>query len=703
MSSATTYFSLIIKTIILFLIVFFAVSNTKIYSQTKEIDSLLKALSSIKGEREKIPILTALSIAYTSVDVDKKYYYSQQYLAIGKKYKIDSLIPMAYMDMGMKHGIQSHYDSSMYYFTKGLEIAKEKGFKKQEARAYVCIGYTLDRLNNPKAAIKNYELALAILKKSKFKRGLNQTYINLGSLYYDITEYKIAEDYFKEAFKIAQETKDKNGIAQGYFNLGGTSYKLGDAKKARQYYLKSLELREEMNDLNGIALASWGLGEISSFEGKYDEAQKYLDRALKNNRILQNKYQEMAVMITTAKNYLKQKNYKKAEELSKISLENSNAGDSYVIAKKSLENLIQIYQEKKDFVKAFDYQSQLIALNDSANEEKARNDLIYNDFKRMKSENSNLEKDNEFISNKNSSYIRTIYIVSSLLLVVLILLFLYLRKTRQKNKMNKILENQKMEIININKELVNLNKELLNQNDITKKQKEELEHINAVKNKFFSIVSHDLRSPISTLKMLFNSYSSGHLTREEMDVLLKKLEENIFDTADFLDNLLEWSKSQLEGMEVVPEQFTIKKLFDRNLSILSSQIVAKQIHIENNIDENTEVFADKNMINVVIRNLLSNGIKFCNPKDKISLNCELKPESVIILIKDTGIGIHPDEQKKIFKLEHTLSQGTSGEKGHHIGLVLCKDMMEQNNGKIWFESVLGEGTTFFVEIPLAKQ
>ena len=125
MSSATTYFSLIIKTIILFIIVFFAVSNTKSYSQTKEIDSLLKALSSIKGEREKIPILTALSIANTSVDVDKKYYYSQQYLAIGKKYKIDSLIPMAYMDMGMKHGIQSHYDSSMYYFTKGLEIAKE--------------------------------------------------------------------------------------------------------------------------------------------------------------------------------------------------------------------------------------------------------------------------------------------------------------------------------------------------------------------------------------------------------------------------------------------------------------------------------------------------------------------------------------------------------------------------------------------------
>lgn len=702
MTLTKIYYPLVAKNITLCVFIVFCLLNNEILAQTKQIDSLLKVLSTTKNETDKIPILTALSVAYTPVDVDKKYYYSQKYLALAQKHKIDSLIPMAYMDMGMKHGIKSDYDSSMYYFTKGLKMAKEKGYKRQEARAYVSIGYTLDRLNNPKAAIENYKLALAILKKNKFKKGLNQTYINLGSLYYDITEYKIAETYFKEAFKIAQEANDKDKIAQGYFNLGGTNFQMGNKQKAREYYQKSLELRKEMNNLNGIALASWGLGELYSSEGNYEKAQKYLDVALENNRILKNKYQEMAVAVTISKNYLRQKNYKKAEEFSELSLQSSKSLNSHALGIKSLDLLIDINRQKKNFEKAFNYQNQLIALNDSINIDKLNKDLVYNDFKRMKSENLNLEKDNEFISNKNSSYIRTIYIVTSLLIIVLVLLFLYLRKTRQKNRMNKILENQKMEIININKELVNLNIELQHQNNLTKKQKEELEHINAVKNKFFSIVSHDLRSPISTLKMLFNSYSSGHLSREEMDTLLKKLEKNIFDTADFLDNLLEWSKSQLEGIEISPEKIIIKNLIDRNINILSTQIAEKQLIIENSIDEKTEVFADKNMLNVVMRNLLSNGIKFCNLNDKITLEGHLEASSLIISIKDTGIGIHPNEQNKIFKLEHTLSQGTSGEKGHHIGLVLCKDMIEQNKGKIWFESAAGEGTTFFVEIPLAE-
>ena len=106
------------------------------------------------------------------------------------------------------------------------------------------------------------------------------------------------------------------------------------------------------------------------------------------------------------------------------------------------------------------------------------------------------------------------------------------------------------------------------------------------------------------------------------------------------------------------------------------------------------------MINVVFRNILSNSIKFCKEGDSIILECTIKNESVVISINDSGIGMNSEEQKKIFQLEHTVSKGTSGEKGHHIGLVLCKDMVEQNNGKIWFESEVGSGTTFFIELPL---
>jgi signal transduction histidine kinase len=273
-------------------------------------------------------------------------------------------------------------------------------------------------------------------------------------------------------------------------------------------------------------------------------------------------------------------------------------------------------------------------------------------------------------------------------------------KIRQKNKINAMLELQSKEISTINKTLENVNEELRVQNDLTIRQNAELERINSVKNKFFSIVSHDLRSPIATLKMLFSTYFDGHLTHEEMNVLLKKLEENIFNTADLLDNLLEWSKSQLEGMIVKPEIVPLDRIVSRNLKILNAQILEKKLQIENNISEKDTAFADRNMINVVIRNIISNSIKFCNEGDAIRISSEIKGYSILISVQDTGIGIEEEDHEKIFQLEHSITKGTSGEKGHHIGLVLCKDMVEQNKGRIWFESKVGVGTTFFIELPL---
>lgn len=186
-----------------------------------------------------------------------------------------------------------------------------------------------------------------------------------------------------------------------------------------------------------------------------------------------------------------------------------------------------------------------------------------------------------------------------------------------------------------------------------------------------------------------------------MDNLLKKLEETIYDTADFLDNLLEWSKSQLEGMIVKAECFQIQPMINTTIEMLRPQIMEKHLTVENNIEETAYAFADKNMINVVLRNLLSNSIKFCNNEDSIIISSKLTEKSVLISIQDTGIGINEEDQNKIFQLEYSVSQGTSGETGHHIGLVLCKDMVEQNYGKIWFESTSGFGTTFYVEIPNA--
>jgi two-component system sensor histidine kinase/response regulator len=689
--------TIILKMLLLFALFFSA--EFSLLAQNKKIDSLIVALKNEKSEPARVPILLQLSKYFTSIDPDRKYIYANQVRIIAEKYKMDTIVPIAYLDMAITYGIKTEYDSAMVYFSKGLAVAKRYKVQSQEARAYVCIGYVYDRLDKKKEAIENYKLALAIFKKLKHKKGLNQTYINLGSLYYDMHEYRIADAYFRQALKIAEKANDDSAIAQGYFNLGGTSFKTGNEEQAYQYYMKSLGMREKMNDLNGIALANMGLGELFSKQGKYREAQTALDVALRNNRILENKYQETAVLMIIAKNYLRLKNYKEAQNAAQNALENAKLINSKTISLSILGILTEINAANNNYKKAFDYQSEAIALNDSLDIQKIKNEFIFADFKRIQNEKSKLELNNKVIATRNLTYRRALYGISALLIAVVLLLILYLIKIRQKSKINKVLKLQSEEIHTINQTLESVNEELQVQNDLTIRQNAELERINAVKNKFFSIVSHDLRSPIATLKMLFSTYFEGHLSRDEMNVLLKKLEENIFNTADFLDNLLEWSKSQLEGMVVKPELFQVDRMILRNLKILNAQIAEKKLVVENYIGGDAVAFADQNMINVVIRNIISNSIKFCHEGSSITLNAVCKEDSILISVQDCGIGIHPDNHGKIFQLEHTISQGTSGEKGQHIGLVLCKDMVEQNKGKIWFESTLGDGTTFFIEIP----
>lgn len=671
------------------------------FAQTKKIDSLLIVLAAQKSEVAKIPTLRLLSQSLTAVDPDKKYVYAKQMYNIAVKHNIDSIIPLAYLDMAMVHGIKTNYDSSMYYFSKGLTMAKDLGVESEEARAYVGIGYTFDRLDDPKSAIKNYELALKIFKKTNNKRGLNQTNINLGSLYFDLFEYKIAESYFLQALKSYQKMNDQAGIAYGYFILGNSSRELDKDEEAYEFYSKSLAIREKLGDVNGIALANYGLGELYLKKGKLDEAKKVLEIAIANNQALNNKYQETISLNTLTNVLLKQNDIAAAKQNAESAYKKAMELKSWGITAVSLERLVFIEKELGNYKKAFDYQTELGVTNDSLNREKVKKDFIYADFKRLRNENNSLESINQVITDKNLEYKKAIYIISLLLLIVVVLLVLYFRKIQQKNRVNQVLESQKKEISTIINELENLNEELVVQNELITSQKLDLERINSVKNKFFSVVSHDLRSPIATLKMLFNTYFSGQLTKDQMDDLLKKLQKSTYDTADFLDNLLEWSKSQLEGMMVNAESFQIQPMLSRTLEILSPQLLEKQLLVYNNLDHTAYAFADKNMINVVLRNLMCNSIKFCAAGDTITVNFKTTAQSLLISIEDTGIGITPEDQLKIFQLDHSTSQGTSGEQGHHIGLVLCKDMVEQNKGKIWFESTLGVGTTFYIEIPKA--
>lgn len=662
-------------------------------AQTSKIDDLLGQWDKNSPDTTQIKVLRKLSAAYTSVDPLKKFYYANQYLQLAKKNNIDSSISNAYLDMGIAYAVRSQLDSGLYYFKLGHEVAKESNYLPGIARGYVNMGFILDRQDKKKESVKHYEESLKIYRKLNNRKGINQCIMNLGSLYFDLGEYKTADAYFHQVLDNVRETpNDQAGLASALFSLGNSNRKLGNQQKSLEYFRQSLAIREKIGDLNGIALSNWGIGLVMNNTNKFEQALVHLNVALDNNRKTKNVYQEAIVLMSISHAYLHLENYKKAEENIKLALEKAREADSKTLVVQALENLVKIEAAQKKFDLALKHQADYMAINDSLNNSRTKKEVILSDLNRVNTDNKNLEEHNQKISEKITDYTIVIVIVTVLLLVVAILLLLYYKRNSENKNANVLLQKQKQEIAEVNEELKT-------QMEIINAQNVELEKLNRVKNKFFSIVSHDLRAPINSLKSLFEMYRDGVLNKEELGGLLNRLEDTIYNTASFLDNLLEWSKSQLDGITVNPIQVELHQIVAHNIKLMDSHIRTKFIKVQNNVPADALAFVDLNMIHVVIRNLLSNAIKFCKANDEVIFEAWIENENIICTIRDTGPGISDIDLENLFNLAHTPNTGTAGEKGYHIGLILCQDMMAQNHGSLKVDSQLGKGTTFFITLP----
>ena len=235
---------------------------------------------------------------------------------------------------------------------------------------------------------------------------------------------------------------------------------------------------------------------------------------------------------------------------------------------------------------------------------------------------------------------------------------------------------------------------------ILKTQSEELQNLNQLKDKMFSIIAHDLRGPIVNLKEIMSLFDQKIISEEELKSHLPLINADVKATASLLENLLFWSRTQLKGERIHPTSINLHLLSIVQVNLLSSQIQDKSLSIINNIPENAIVYADKNMVELVLRNLISNAIKYCHPNNQITLSSSIKGDFYITEIADTGVGIDKDNISKLFGMNNFSTAGTHSEKGTGLGLLLCKEFVEKNGGKIWVRSELGKGSAFSFSLPL---
>jgi signal transduction histidine kinase len=229
-----------------------------------------------------------------------------------------------------------------------------------------------------------------------------------------------------------------------------------------------------------------------------------------------------------------------------------------------------------------------------------------------------------------------------------------------------------------------------------------LQAINAEKDKFFSIIAHDLRGPLSAFVAATQILTEEIQTMEIEDIKditlsMKTSASNIYS---LLENLLEWSRLRRGGMDFVPVKLNMKKIIGESIAVLSESASKKGIEIEATIPDKLEILADNHMFESVIRNLISNAIKFTTHGGKVKVTVNSKEDrSTEINISDSGIGISPELKSRLFQINEKTSQpGTEGEQSTGLGLLLCKEFIQKHNSKIWVESEVGLGSTFSFSI-----
>lgn len=239
----------------------------------------------------------------------------------------------------------------------------------------------------------------------------------------------------------------------------------------------------------------------------------------------------------------------------------------------------------------------------------------------------------------------------------------------------------------------------LKQKNKASEKTEALAKLNTEKDKLFSIISHDLRTPLANVQQYLEMLAVVDLSSEEKMTLEKDLLNITRNAQELLTNLLEWSRNQMEGVRVNQQSFNLETEISKTVNHMNVLAAKKDLELLVSIEKNCKVFADPDMLNLIIRNLLHNAIKFTPPGGVVEISAKSNQNGCIIYVKDTGKGIPLNQQQDIFSLKVVTTFGTNKEKGTGIGLMLCKEYVEMQNGKIWFETKENAGTTFYLSFP----
>ena len=662
---------------------FFSIATIDCSFGQSKVDSLNSLLSTTNDDSSKVEILLKLAAEYQYIDLAKSIEFLDNALKISEEKNLLYMKAFVYNNKASAENIKGDYSTAIRYDDQALSIFFQLKDSAQIVKCYNNLGTNYYGLGKFDEAYfyhtQSYRMGKSIGDKLQIAISLH----NLGSVFKELGQYDKASDYLKLSLSLSKEQKDEEAPAYFYSEIGDLYMRKNQFDSAlialRSALTFSRTVRLTINELEPIIL----INIARSYLHKNDRslARAYYDSASALFKKSENVFVLAKTDLGRGLVLLSEKKYKQAQALMEQSAETAHRLNAWTLEVECYKELSRLFEEIEDFKKSLYYFKRHQAVEDSMFSQgmQAR---IFQDQIRFETSS----KDEQIISLTKQEKIRRDQIrkqdlVQNILVVTTaltaVLLFSVYRSGQRRIKINKL---------------------LLEHQDEIKKRSQELEQLNQVKDKFFSIISHDLRSPINALSGILELMAKDQITPDEFLALNKELRLQFGHTKTLINNLLDWTLLQMDKLKIQVEKIDLHVLADNNIKLLSS-LHYKEIKITNKVAPLSFALGDSNMINLVLRNLLTNAIKFSEAGDLIEVAAKLDGENYIVSVKDNGVGISPEVQKILFeKTSGYSTRGTANEKGTGLGLILCKEFVERNGGRIWLESELGKGSTFFFTI-----
>lgn len=579
--------------------------------------------------------------------------YLQNAIQKSEKLSDKKILALTYNQLGILNAYQGDYRTCLAFFLKALEIQIERGDEQKIAGNFNNIAIVYEELDQPQKALEYYQKALAINQKLENKRGIALNYNNINTIYRNLGMHAQAFEYLQKALEINREIKNKRGIASNLGSIASYHQEEGDLEVALEYLYQALELRKELGDLAAIAATTNQIGEVLLAQMAFQAAISHFEKANLEARKIGNMQLYHGSLGNLAKAYEHIGNYKQAYQY-------------HVLFKEVTDSLV----------------------NDENNENIARLEAEF-EFKQEKdsialaqvTERTLLEA--EIKQRKHSQIILSIGIG---LLLVLLSLIGYLYRSKQLT----------------NRKLLDLNQDISEHRD-------HLQKINQTKTRLFSIISHDIRGPMSVfigfsdilIDYIKNNYNAAQ------DAELKKIRVHLKQASsrllELMDDMVSWAQKEEGVVPYHPKLFKTKKLIEEAKASIEPLAQAKSIHLNMNVDNDQTVWVDRNSCKTILRNLISNAIKFTPEEGTITISADESNGNARIYISDTGIGIPQDKLEQLFELgKEKVRRGTNGEKGTGLGLNVVKEFIHMNKGSIDVYSEEDKGTTFTIALPKSE-